>query len=275
MSEGLLSTADGFRAGYRDTLLDIERVSREVGDDQWDVPTGCPGWAVRDLFAHVADLESILSGRPRGDHTIDAEPPHVRNPAGHFMEIGVDMRRARPIDDVLAELRELIPLRLATLDAITDADLDGDVPGFLGTSKLRNQLTIRIFDLWSHDQDARRALHRPGDCDGPAAAHSRELMLRGAARRIHDLHAPAAGTSVLVEITGPGAARRGLVFDGDRGRAVTEAPERPDVSLRMDLSTLTVLACGRADDPDARDRVDISGDRELGARMLTDIASTP
>ncbi|MBV8193972.1 MAG: maleylpyruvate isomerase family mycothiol-dependent enzyme [Candidatus Dormibacteraeota bacterium] len=275
MSDGLLDNADALRAGYTDVLGDVAGLATSIDGDDWDHPTGCPGWSVRDVVAHVADLESLLIGRPRPDHTVDGVREHVRNPGGEFMEIGVDVRRGRPIGEVVDGLEDVVPRRLSALLAIRDADLDGEVPGFLGTTKLRNQLTIRIFDLWSHDQDIRRALRRPGDLDGPAAAHSRELMVRGAARRIQELLTPAAGTSVLVEIEGSGGARRGMTFDGQRGRGVVDAPPDPTATMRMDLHTFTVLACGRSDDPGARDRVRLSGDADLGVRMLADIAATP
>lgn len=62
---------------------------------------------------------------------------------------------------------------------------------------------------------------------------------------------------------------------GSRGRTVVEVPEHPTVGLQLDLSTLAVLDCGRADDEKARDRFEVSGDIELGRRMLEDLAYTP
>jgi hypothetical protein len=45
--------------------------------------------------------------------------------------------------------------------------------------------------------------------------------------------------------------------------------------LRLDLNTLTVLACGRSDDPMARSRVVVEGVQNLGRRVLEDMAVTP
>jgi uncharacterized protein (TIGR03083 family) len=275
MSEGLPTTAEGYRVAYRDVLQDIVKLASDAGEVDWDQPTGCPGWTVGDQFAHVTDLESILLGRPRPEHTVEGERPHVTGPVGDFTEAGVDLRRGRPQSDVVTELRDVVAGRLALLDSINDGDLDTEVQGFFGMSKLRSHLPVRIFDLWSHDQDVRRALNRPGDLDGPAARVSRELMVRGAAQKIQNTLAPAAGTSVLLEITGTSGATRVLTFDGERGRGGDQVPAEPTVTWRLDLPTLTVLACGRADDPDARNRVNISGDVELGRRMLADIAVTP
>jgi uncharacterized protein (TIGR03083 family) len=275
MGEGLPTTAEGYRAAYRDVLQDILKLASDAGEVDWDQPTGCPGWTVGDQFAHVADLESILLGRPRPEHTVTGERPHVTGPVGEFTEAGIDLRRGRPASEVVAELREVVAGRLTMLDGVDDGDLDSEVQGFFGPSKQRSHFGIRIFDLWSHDQDIRRALDRPGSLDGPAAQVSREFMLRAASRKIQADLSPPAGTSVLLVITGPGGASRAMTFDGERGHAGADLPADPQVTMRLDLNTLTVLACGRADDPDARNRVDISGDVELGQHILENIAVTP
>jgi uncharacterized protein (TIGR03083 family) len=275
MSDGLLTTADGFRAGYRDTLGSVDWLVGALAEERWGLPTGCPGWSVRDCVAHIAGLESILIGRPIPEHALAGEFPHIRNEPGRFMEVLIDYRRAWPVAGVLADFREVIAIRLAALDKITDDDLERDTRGFFGMLKLRNSLTIRVFDIWSHEQDIRRALAEPGGLDGPAAGHSRERMLRGVAAKVQEDLAPAAGTTLDFDITGSGGATRAIEFDGDRGRVVAEAPPSPTASLRLDLATLTVLACGRADDPGARGRVAVTGDAELAALVLDGMAITP
>jgi hypothetical protein len=140
---------------------------------------------------------------------------------------------------------------------------------------VRSFLAIRVFDLWSHEQDLRRALRTPGGFDGIPAAHSRERMMMGAGNRIQERLSPAAGTTIVFDITGPGGARRAIAFDGERGRAGSDIPEIPTSTLRLDLGTLTVLACGRSDDPLATSRVVVEGVQNLGHRVLEDLAVTP
>ena len=97
----------------------------------------------------------------------------------------------------------------------------------------------------------------------------------GAANRIQDRVAPPAGTAVVFDVTGSGGARRAIVFDGERGRSGMSVPDSPAATLRLDLPTLTVLACGRSDDPEARARVVVDGDQNLGRSVLADLAFTP
>jgi uncharacterized protein (TIGR03083 family) len=275
MPDALMRTAEAFRAGYRETLGDIQTLVAPLDGTSWDHPTGCPGWSVRDLVAHVTATESFLIGREPPAHNVPEGLAHVRPGLAELTEIGVDYRRSWPRDDLLAEYREVAGIRLEQLEAVRDEQLEADAPGIFGVTKLRSTLTIRIFDLWSHEQDIRRAVGKPGGFDGPAGLHSRELLARGVGGRAAERLDLADGTVVRLDITGPGAAQRWLRFAGHKARVSDESAADASVTLRLDLNTLTVLGCGRADDPGARDRVVVEGDVTLGRKILEDVAFTP
>ena len=150
--------------------------------------------------------------------------PYIRNQPGEFMEIGVDARRGVPLRDLLAEYRAVTAERLARLAALKDSQLDEMGRGFFGESKVRSLLAIRVFDLWAHEQDIRRALSEPGGLDGVAAAHSRERMLMGAAYELQERLTPTAGTVIVFDVTGPGGALRSITFDGEQGRSGSDDP---------------------------------------------------
>ncbi|HEY4868573.1 MAG TPA: maleylpyruvate isomerase family mycothiol-dependent enzyme [Candidatus Dormibacteraeota bacterium] len=275
MSDGLLRTADGFRAAYRETLGNVGEIVSPLDAASWDLPTGCPGWTVRDIVSHISAVESFLIGRELPDHQIPEGLSHVRPGMPEVTEIGVDYRRAWPLDDLLAEYRDVAGIRLEQLEALRDDQLESDALGVFGVAKLRSTLTIRVFDLWTHEQDIRRATDAPGGFDGRAGLHSRELLARGVGGRAAERLDLADGTTVLLDITGPGGAQRWIRFAGHKARVSEESSEDPTVTLTLDLNTLTVLGCGRADDPSSRDRVGVEGDVTLGRKILEDVAFTP
>ena len=275
MESGNITTAEGFRTAYAEIFSDVGTLAEGLDDERALLPTGCPGWTVRDHVAHITDLESILIGRPRVEHHPPEGLPYIRNQPGAFMEIGVDARRDVPLRELLAEYRVVTAERLTRLAALTDSQLDEMGRGFFGESKVRSLLGIRVFDLWAHEQDIRRGLGEPGGLDGVAAAHSRERMLAGAAFNLQERIAPSAGTVIVFDVTGPGGALRALTFDGERGRSGVTMPESRASTFRLDLPTLTVLSCGRADDPGARARVVVEGDQNLARLVLEDLAVTP
>jgi uncharacterized protein (TIGR03083 family) len=275
MDSGNIATADGFRAAYAEVFTEVYGLASDLDDRQALSITGCPGWTVRDHVAHIVDLESMIVGRNRPNHAVPEGLPYIRNEPGQFMEIGVDARRGVPYHDLIAEYRDVTKERLARLEDLQDSDLDERGRGFFGPSKVRSILALRIFDLWAHEQDIRRALGQPGGFGGIPAAHSRERMMMGAGNSLQERLAPAAGTSLLFDITGTGGAKRAIVFDGERGRSGMDVPEIPTATLRLDMNTLTVLACGRSDDPLASDRVVVEGVQNLGRRVLEDLSVTP
>jgi uncharacterized protein (TIGR03083 family) len=275
MESGNISTAEGFRAAYAETFSNVGDLAEALDDERAMRATGCPGWTVRDHVAHITDLESILVGRARADHIVPDGLAYIRNKPGVFMELGVDARRGVPLADLLAEYRDVTAERMARLATLEDSQLDDMGRGFFGEAKVRSLLAIRVFDLWSHEQDIRRALHEPGGLDGIPAAHSRERMLMGAGNRAQERLGPPAGTVIVFDVTGPGGAVRSITFDGERGRTGATVPAEPDSTLRLDLSTLTVLVCGRSDDPGARSRVIVEGDQNLARSVLEDMVVTP
>jgi uncharacterized protein (TIGR03083 family) len=275
MDSGNITTADGFRAAYAEIFTDVYGLAADLNDQQALGITGCPGWTVRDHVAHIVDLEGILIGRQRSNHSVPEGLPYIRNKPGEFMEIGVDARRGMPYHDLIAEYRDVTKERLSRLEDLQDSQLDEMGQGFFGQSKVRSLLAIRVFDLWAHEQDIRRALGEPGGFAGIPAAHSRERMLMGAGNNLQERLAPAAGTSLLFDITGTGGAQRAILFDGQRGMSGMNLPELPTATLHLDMNTLTVLACGRSDDPLASSRVVVEGVQNLGRRVLEDMSVTP
>ncbi len=247
MESGNITTAEGFRSAYAEIFSDVGTLAEGLDDERAMLPTGCPGWTVRDHVAHITDLESILIGRPRVEHAPPDGLPYIRNQPGAFMEIGVDARRDVPLRDLLAEYHAVTAERLARLASLTDSQLDEMGRGFFGESKVRSLLAIRVFDLWAHEQDIRRALGEPGGLDGVAAAHSRERMLMGAGvRACRSRIAPSAGTVDRLRCDRPGwraamrsrsTARRGAVRGDDPRIAGVDIPARPAHADRSLLRT--------------------------------------
>ncbi len=275
MESGNISTAEGFRTAHAAIFANVGALAEGLDDGRSMLATGCPGWTVRDHIAHIVDLESIYAGRTRADHDVPAGLAHVRGRPGAFMEVGVDARRDVPLADLLHEYRDVTTERMAQLATLADAQLDEMGRGLFGEARVRSLLAIRVFDLWAHEQDIRRAVDRPGGLDGIAAAHSRERMLMGAGNKAQERLGPPAGTVIVFDVTGPGGALRSIAFDGAQGRAGSTVVDSPAATLRLDLPTLTVIACGRSDDPGARSRVSVEGDQNLARLVLEDMVVTP
>ena len=231
---------------------------------QWRLPPACPGWTVRDQVAHLAGLEALLLGHPRPEHQLPSFA-HVVSDVDREIEIDVDVRRTRPVTDVLDELRELAALHIAKLRA-DPPDPTTRLPHVGGVElPARLALTLRVCDVWTHGEDIRRAVGYEPDLAAPAAEITTELFLRGFARAVENLALPD-GSVIVLEITEPFPSTQVIAFD-------TEPTNTPTVMLRMDVANFTALSAGRIGPSDAT--VEIEGDRALARSILAAMVATP
>ena len=236
---------------------------------QWVTPTECPGWSVQDQISHLVGSECRLLGRPAPDHE-PADTSNVRNEVGQSNERLVDYRRQFSGAAVLSEFREITAERLAALRAMTDADFAAETDNPLGRGPYTDLLRIRIYDAWVHEQDIRRALHLPGHLDGPVAQHAYGRTAMAMPFVVGRKVKPAAGATVVFDITGPTGGAIALNMDAGRAHRLDTTPDSPTVRLTMDLTAFNALGTGRwtADSALANGAVAIAGDRALGERIV-------
>lgn len=248
---------------HEDIYRSFTGLVRELADDEWDRTTGCPGWTVRDQVAHVVSLEALLAGEPfPSDHQLPDGLPHVRDEVGRFMEVLVDVRRGRSAADLVAELEDVFVRRRDQLARHTD--IAEEAPSLLGgTQPLFRTLPIRVTDLYSHEQDVRRAVQRPGHVTGPAPEVTVDRFAKGLAATLPER--VDAEATVRFEI------------DGEPGRTVTvELGSGGGALLRLPVTVAQFVALGggRSDAPGVDD-LDVDGDRELARRVLAACGLTP
>ena len=114
-------------AALAETWESLVHVCRGLRAQQWDWPTECPGWTVKDQLSHLIGIERSLLGEappawdaPLGDH--------VRNAFARENEPWIATRRAQPGPVVLAEFVAVTDLRLATLRRLGEEEWAGAAP---------------------------------------------------------------------------------------------------------------------------------------------------
>jgi len=241
----------------------VSSLCADLDEAAWKTPTGCPGWSVQDHVAHLVDYESRALGRPGPDHQLADDAPHAKNDIGRFNEIGVDFRRARTGAEVLEEFREVTAARVEQLQALTDEDLSQPTQTPVGEGTVADMLVLRVMDTWTHEQDIRRAVGRPGNEKGPAVEEAVAYFTRALPFVVGKRAAAPEGSSVVFRIGG--VTPVGVAVVEGRGRLVDELPHSPTVELRMPATTFVALVGGRSDAPDD---VEITGDTALGERVV-------
>lgn len=249
-------------------FADLEELCSGLTPAEWDLPTDCPGWSVKDNLSHVIGTESMILGRPAPEHQVD-EKPWVRNPIGASNEIQVDYRRGWSPEKVLDEFREVTAERMKTLENLSADELGAESWTPIGPGTVRDLLAVRVMDCWVHEQDIRRALGKPGGLDGPVAGHAFARHAGAIPYVVGKKAAAPDGTTVVVEIAGQEPFAVGV--EGKRANRLDAVPADPTVRLSTDLDTFNRLCTGRGDPEPLKQQVTVAGDADLAAKILDQI----
>ncbi|GAB2689229.1 maleylpyruvate isomerase family mycothiol-dependent enzyme [Thalassiella azotivora] len=265
---------------YEHTVRAHLALAADATAEDADRPTECPGWTVRDQLAHVVSLERWMGGEPWPEHRVPEGLEHVRTPLGRLVEVGVDARRGRSLEDVAAELAEVLTSRLTALRG-PGTDPGAETPSPLGgTMPLRSVLSMRTFDIWTHEQDVRRALGRPGNLGSQAAQVSVGWLRRSLPRVVARAARLPVGTVVAVDVTGEVPfADVVVVREGDGGKPVGAVVDpgadgvEPRARLVLTTEAFTRRSAGRW--AVEHTPAEVSGDEDAARAVLTALAVTP
>ena len=248
----------------------ISELCASITPAEWEIPTDCPGWSVRDNVSHLIAIERRLLGLPN-DPPLAEYPAYVKNEIGRFNEDAIELRRHRPGAEVLAEFNDVTAQRVRMLTDMSTEDFDKMGWSPIGDVPYRRFMIVRLFDCWVHEQDIRRAVARPGHLSGPVVDEAM-AMHRGVLGFIVGKKAGAPdGSVVAFSVTGPTVAHY-LVEMRDRRAAVVDgASATATATLTCDTETYNALLCGRwtADDTLARGRLQLDGDLELATAVAS------
>jgi len=263
------SDRDTLVAALHEQLDALIELGRQLDDGQWETPSECPGWRVKDLYSHVIGTELMLLGRP--DEAVEVEgADHVANDIGRFNEVSVFLRRDRPGAEVLAELERIAAERTAALDAMTQADLDAESFTPAGKDTYGRFLQIRVFDCWIHEQDAREALGLPGHASGAAVEVALDEHATALGFVIGKKAGATEGQSLRLRLTGETERTIDVRVDG-RAQVVDDL-DHPTATITVPTLLWFRWAAGRrpADPAQAR----IEGVEDLARRVLANAAYT-
>ncbi len=258
------------RAALAVTWDSLAEACHELSGTEWALPTECPGWDVKDQLSHLIGIERALMGEPApvwdgplGDH--------VKNDFGAANEPWVAVRRSLPGPAVHAEFVGVTGARLAQLEDRTEEEWARVGWSPAGEVPYAVFMEVRVFDSWVHEQDARRALDRPGGSGNRASALSLDRV-QGAMPFVVGKQAGCPdGTAVRFAVSGPGADARAftVAVEGKRAKPVGDEVV-PTVTLSLSSLDFVRLGCGRAtgEQLEAAGEIGVEGDAAVGRRVL-------
>jgi uncharacterized protein (TIGR03083 family) len=270
-------TVQAYADAWTQSIEAISELVTPLSEGEWNRPTECPGWSVRDVVSHVIGMELELLGDPRPIHALPRDLRHVVDEFTRYCEVPVDKRRCHTGPEMTAELEYTIIRRSRALREPRHAPTDEvrwPMGPYTRDIPYHQLLRTRVFDVWTHEQDIRRALRAPGDLDSAAAGITRDYLVELLPRAVAKLAGAPAGCTVVFDVHGAQEFMTSVrVDESGRGSVDATVPLAPAARFSMDWETYARLACGRI----ARSGADVKseGDEALTRRILDNFSVTP
>jgi uncharacterized protein (TIGR03083 family) len=258
------------------SIESINELVSPLPEAEWNRPTDCPYWSVRDVVSHVIGFECEILGDPRPIHSLPSDLRHITSDRARYTEVPVDIRRHHTAPEMTSELEYTIIRRSRQLrNESREPDADVRAIGG-GETTLEELLWSRVFDVWVHEQDLRRALDKPGNLASAAAVLSREFVLRALPKVVaHDAGAKP-GSAVVFDVHGPLEFMRTVRVNAEgRGTIDSAVSLGPAVTFVVEWEAFLRLLTGRVKAAAVpEDRLKIEGDEELAQAILARLAVT-
>ncbi len=248
----------------RRSIAGVKAVITSLSEDEWALPSGCSGWTVKDLVAHMSsNYKEVVDPSPP-----PAEP--VAMPAEEAMEALVAPRKVWSNEQVRDEYLAHADGALAALTMLQDEPLASTLSALadLGTYPMHQLADAFAFDHYCHLHVDLLAPHGPivrdlGPVDDALIGPAVVWMLAGVPQMQPGLHEYLTGRVRLV-LTGPGATTVDLTRDGDT-IVVGEPVGEPSVTVTSDAAEF--VRWGTVRSP-WRDACTITGDAHVAATFF-------
>ncbi|MDQ4075150.1 MAG: maleylpyruvate isomerase family mycothiol-dependent enzyme [Chloroflexota bacterium] len=255
----------------RTALLEL---LRELTAEEWERPTVCQGWTVKDVVLHLlgGDLGN-LSRRRDGFQGMGPAPGESL--VAYINRLNTEWvgatRRLSPqvVRELLAWVGPPLFEYFASLDPMAmgaPVSWAGDEPAPVWLDVAREYT-----ERWHHQQHIRDAVGRPGQLNRrflypvlATFAHALPVALGGT-------EAPH-GTMVHFHVEGEAGGDWAVVREGGRWRLYMGAPPIPDTRITLDQALAWRFFTKGVTPQEAERQSTIEGERQLGARLLHAVA---
>ncbi len=250
-----------------------------LSEQEWNAPTVCPGWSVRDIALHVlGDDIGYLSGRR--DHFSN---PFFQQKDMHTWESLVKsineanelwvQATARISPQLLCELLALTGKQFhAYLQTLDQLALNGIVswagpdraPAWLDTAR-------EYTERWLHQQQIRDAVHKPGLKERTFFHPVLDTFVRALPHTYRAVPV-ATPTALKFVVTGEAGGAWYLVGTNNRWSLYTTVELPPITTVTMNQETCWRLFTRGISREQASTRTHITGDQALGQHLLSTVS---
>lgn len=244
---------------------EVKSVISTLTDEEWSRPSGCQGWSVRDLVAHMSSNYK---------ETVDPSPPPVTPldlPAERMMDLLVEPRKGWANQQILDEYLSYCDQAVAVLASMQEEPLASTALPLadLGTYPMHALADAYAFDHYCHLRIDLLAPEGPIDRPVPEADAVRigpavGWMITGMPQMQRDLGAHLTAPITLT-LTGPGGGSWAISPAGDGIHVVAGKAASGVAEVSSTGHSFVKWGTKRAD---WREYCTITGDGSVASRFL-------
>jgi uncharacterized protein (TIGR03083 family) len=221
-------------AAFIKTASELATMLDSLGHDDWSAPTSVGGTTVRELMAHLVGVERYMLGQLGSGPSFSAPRREDHLPVSQ--EAAADLADATGPEIAQAWWNEVTRL----IAVCAELGPQHEVAYHHLAGSVRGMLVVRTFELWTHDDDIRLALHRPPnmlDGDRLALMSSDLMNVLNLGMALSGTTQP--GRTARINLMGPGGGSYEVALSPG------ETPGLPDITITTSVLDLCRLASNR------------------------------
>jgi len=256
---------------FPEVLNELLKLLASLSVEDWQKPTVCLGWSVKDVALHLLGVEVGNLARRRDGQALDASITGWDELVTFVNDWNQGwIQAARRISPrLLIDLLEFTGVQLCAYLRLLDPYALGGAVSWVGPEPAPVWLDLarEYTERWHHQQHIRDAVGRAGLKQPRYLAPVLAAFVWALPRAFRSTDA-AENTCVTLTITGASGGRWSLLREGGEWRLYAGAPDQPDAEVAIDEDVAWRLFTRGLDQSLAREQMALNGDQALGLRVL-------
>lgn len=242
---------------------------------EWEKPTACPGWSARDVALHLLGDDIGILSRKRDGHVIAGSVSDWGELVELVNELNSQWVRAtrRISPRLLVELLGIFGAQVHEYFRSLDLYALGSPVSWAGPEAAPVWLDVarEYTERWLHQQHIRDAVAKAGLKEPRYLKPVLDTFVRALPVTYQDTPA-ADGTLVALNISGESGARWSLLREGGQWTLYQGAPQSAHAGVLMPEDIAWRVFTRGMDRAEALDRVTLTGDLALAAKLLDTVS---
>jgi uncharacterized protein (TIGR03083 family) len=251
---------------FPETLDHLLRLLADLNDEEWQAPTICTGWSVKDVALHLLGVEIGNVSFRRDQHRLggtieswDQLVDYINRWNREWVEVA--RRISAPL---LIELLGFVGAQACQYFQSLDPFEIGDSISWAGPEPQPVWLDIarEYTERWHHQQHIRDAVNRPGLKEPEVLRPVLQTFVWALPQAFRQA-SPPDGASITLSISGESGGHWTLVRQENTWRFYQGRPQDPDTEITMDDGFAWRFFTRGVDRDAARNRIAIRGDKRM------------